>query len=85
QEEEPVLTLKVADQEAVKPKAKRASRVKKETVVEQVDEQPTVIESPTKSSKENTKVECLDGGKSMSAKTLRYSHGPNCLFKKSNR
>ena len=32
--------------------------------------------------KENKKVECPDCGKSMSAKTLRYSHGPNCLFKK---
>ena len=28
------------------------------------------------------KVECPDCGKRMSAKTLKYSHVPNCLFKK---
>jgi len=32
--------------------------------------------------KENSKVECPDCGKRMSAKTLKYSHVPNCLFKK---
>ena len=85
QEEEP----------AVKPKAKRAPRVKKETVVEPViEEQTTTINEivakvellvediKTKSQTENNKVECLDCGKTMSAKTLRYSHGPYCLFKK---
>jgi ssDNA-binding Zn-finger/Zn-ribbon topoisomerase 1 len=41
-------------------------------------------QSPPSSEKkaESAKVECPDCGKSMSAKTLRYSHGPNCLFKK---
>ena len=28
------------------------------------------------------KVECPDCGKLMSQKTLRYSHGPNCVVKK---
>ena len=28
------------------------------------------------------KVECLDCGKQMSAKTLRYSHSPNCTVRK---
>ena len=31
---------------------------------------------------ESNKVECPDCGKKMSAKTLRYNHGPNCLFRK---
>ena len=30
----------------------------------------------------DTKVACPDCGKQMSAKTLKYSHGPNCLVKK---
>ena len=32
--------------------------------------------------KVESKVECPDCGKQMSAKTLRYSHGPNCPAKK---
>ena len=40
------------------------------------------IEKVQTKPKANNKVECPDCGKSMSAKTLRYSHGPNCLFKK---
>ena len=61
----------------VKPKAKRASRAKpKEEPKEAVKEEPK--EEPTS----EDKVGCLDCGKQMSAKTLKYSHGPNCSSKK---
>ena len=82
---------------AVKPKAKRAPKAKKESVVvdpgpvtevshtineiEAMVDLDAVEKIQTKP-KANNKVECPDCGKSMSAKTLRYSHGPNCLFKK---
>ena len=82
------------DEPTVKPKAKRAPRVKKEAVVDPVIEEQTTtineivakVELPKeKSTTENNKVECPDCGKTMSAKTLRYSHGPYCLFKKTSR
>ncbi len=53
--EEPILTLKVADQREEEPK-----------------EEPAPDE----------KVACSDCGKQMSAKTLKYSHAPNCNGKK---
>ena len=87
-----------AVEQAVKPKAKRAPRAKKEPLVVEpvvepiVDVTNTIDESvinvdlnnipEVKVEKENSKVECPDCGKRMSAKTLRYSHIPNCLFKK---
>ena len=62
----------------VKPKAKRASRAKPK-------EQP-IKEEPKEEAKEEPKGEdkvgCPDCGKQMSAKTLKYSHGPNCSSKK---
>ena len=72
-----------------KAKAKRASRAKApEPVVEvtpALDE--TVVEvalpsEPNKDAKASEKVSCPDCGKQMSAKTLKYSHVPNCLVKK---
>ena len=37
---------------------------------------------PNKDAKASEKVSCPDCGKQMSAKTLKYSHVPNCLVKK---
>ena len=75
-----------------KPQAKRAPKAKKEkpvldAVVEVVsstiNETVAEVEIPDeKIFTENKKVECPDCGKQMSAKTLKYSHAPNCLFKK---
>ena len=39
-------------------------------------------ELPVEQVKVEAKVECPDCGKMMSQKTLRYSHGPNCVAKK---
>ena len=69
----------------VKPKAKRASRAKpKEEVKEEPVEEPVKepVEEPKEEEKIDDKVACPDCGKQMSAKTLRYSHGPNCASKK---
>ena len=75
--EEPKETVSDAPGE-VKPKAKRASRAKPK-------EQP-IKEEPKEEAKEEPKGEdkvgCPDCGKQMSAKTLKYSHGPNCSSKK---
>ena len=75
--EEPKETVSDAPGE-VKPKAKRASRAKPK-------EQP-IKEEPKEEAKEehkgDDKVGCPDCGKQMSAKTLKYSHGPNCSSKK---
>jgi hypothetical protein len=80
--------------QVAKPKAKRAPRAKKEVPLPDpnvqvhsstINEVVAEVELPNESSEkkaESAKVECPDCGKSMSAKTLRYSHGPNCLFKK---
>ena len=59
-------------------KSEQPSTVLPEEVVETMVEDAPKEKSP----KENIKVECPDCGKKMSAKTLKYSHGPNCLFKK---
>ena len=89
---EPVAVEPVAlppESSGPKAKAKRASRAKApEPVVEvtpALDE--TVVEvalpsEPNKDAKASEKVSCPDCGKQMSAKTLKYSHVPNCLVKK---
>ena len=66
----------------VKPKAKRASRAKpkEEPVKEEPNEEAK--EEPKEEPKGEDKVGCPDCGKQMSAKTLKYSHGPNCSSKK---
>ena len=71
-------------------KAKRAPRSKPAVVVEpevevtaSLDEVEAVITLPLPEElKVDTKVACPDCGKQMSAKTLKYSHGPNCSAKK---
>jgi len=54
-----------------------------EVVSSTINETVAEVEIPDeKIFTENKKVECPDCGKQMSAKTLKYSHAPNCLFKK---
>ena len=73
-----------------KAKAKRASKAKPAVVVEpevevtaSLDEVEAVITLPLPEElKVDTKVACPDCGKQMSAKTLKYNHGPNCSSKK---
>ena len=73
-----------------KAKAKRASKAKPAVVVEpevevtaSLDEVEAVVTLPLPEElKVDTKVACPDCGKQMSAKTLKYSHGPNCSSKK---
>ena len=68
----------------VKPKAKRASRAKpkEEPVKEEPIEEQILTQEPKEEPKGDDKVGCPDCGKQMSAKTLKYSHGPNCSSKK---
>ena len=76
--------------EEPKAKAKRApSRgpsVRKPKVVEPEPEVEAQAELPVEEVKPaepaEATVECPDCGKMMSQKTLRYSHGPNCVAKK---
>jgi hypothetical protein len=73
-----------------KAKATRASKAKPAVVVEpevevtaSLDEVEAVVTLPLPGElKVDTKVACPDCGKQMSAKTLKYSHGPNCSAKK---
>ena len=51
-------------------------------VTPSVDETQVETTSPTEEASAVAKVECPDCGKLMSQKTLRYSHGPNCVVKK---
>jgi hypothetical protein len=62
-----------------KPKAKRVSRAKPKEEPQQEEPQQ---EEPKDEPKGEEKVACSDCGKQMSAKTLKYSHGPNCSSKK---
>ena len=66
----------------VKPKAKRASRAKpkEEPVKEEPKEEPK-REEPKEEPKSEDNVGRSDCGKQMSAKTFKYSHGPNCSSK----
>ena len=87
-EEEPKEESKDEPIVEVKPKVTRKPRAKKEAKpsVDTQEPEPIEPESITKEfddePKDNNKVECPDCGKLMSAKTLRYSHRPNCVFKK---
>ena len=74
-----------------KENAKRASRAKPQlepiltlNVAEQEEEEPHEVPKaePKEEPKSDDKVACSDCGKQMSAKTLKYSHGPNCSSKK---
>ncbi len=52
-------------------------------MIETVDEVQAVVSIPTEGElKELSEVVCPECGRQMSAKTLRYSHGPNCVAKK---
>jgi len=93
-DEEPAVTCEVEDKpnHVAKPeaKAKRAPKkpVEVETVVEpEPVEEPQQVEQAEEPddgnwTKVESKVACPDCGKQMSAKTLKYSHGPNCTAKK---
>jgi hypothetical protein len=81
---------------AAKPKAKRSPAKKKEVqepegaltpseVVEALKEEEPVAAPAEGGGKSADKVTCPDCGKQMSAKTLKYSHVPNCTAKKSTR
>ena len=78
------------------PKPKRAPRAKapsrkrvKELDAEVVDVEPTLEETAVEvtlpeekpAAVVKDKVACPDCGKEMSAKTLKYSHAPNCVIK----
>ena len=72
-----------------KAKAKSAPRAKPSVVAEPVEQvvepdvaEQEVAEQEVVESKVDAKVACPDCGKQMSAKTLKYSHGPNCSSKK---
>ena len=94
-EDQPV-THEVAEPVA-EPKPKRAPRAKapsrkrvKELDAEVVDVEPTLEETTVEvtlpeekpAAVVKDKVACPDCGKEMSAKTLKYSHAPNCVIKK---
>jgi hypothetical protein len=94
-EDQPV-TQEVAEPVA-EPKPKRAPRAKapsrkrvKELDAEVVDVEPTLEETTVEvtlpeekpAAVVKDKVACPDCGKEMSAKTLKYSHAPNCVIKK---
>ena len=62
------------------PKAKAKAKAKAEV---QVEEPVAEVKEEVKSeAKSEAKVACPDCGKQMSAKTLKYSHVPNCTAKK---
>ena len=71
-----------------KAKAKRVSKAK--TIVTAVSVEPEVVDAEVVVAVEpvvvepkvDAKVACPDCGKQMSAKTLKYNHGPNCSSKK---
>ena len=77
-----------AVQIAPKAKAKRVS--KKEPVFTEpevevtssLDEVQAEVVMPNQEPYVESKVACPDCGKKMSAKTLKYSHGPNCVIQK---
>ena len=83
-------TLLNAEEEVVEQPKARAKRSPsrgpsvrlKHKVIEPEPEPEVQAELPVEEVKVEAKVECPDCGKMMSQKTLRYSHGPNCVSKK---
>jgi hypothetical protein len=83
-------TLLNAEEEVVEQPKARAKRSPsrgpsvrlKHKVIEPEPEPEVQAELPVEEVKVDAKVECPDCGKMMSQKTLRYSHGPNCVAKK---
>ena len=91
QSDAPPLNAEEEVTEKPKPKAraKRAPslgpsvRLKHNVIEPEPEPEPEVqAELPVEEVKVDAKVECPDCGKMMSQKTLRYSHGPNCVAKK---
>ena len=89
--------IKTVDEPVAEPKPKRAPRGRapswkrvKELDAEVVDVEPTFEETTVEVTLPEEKpapvvkdkVACPDCGKEMSAKTLKYSHAPNCVIKK---
>ena len=85
----------LVEEETPKAKAKakrapsRSPSVREPKVVEPdvvdtpvLDDVEAKVTFPTEEAQAEAKVECPDCGKLMSQKTLRYSHGPNCVSKK---
>ena len=88
---EPILQSEYEPATPVVPKAKAkrspsrvpSVRLKHKVIEPEPEPEPEVqTESPVEEVKVEAKVECPDCGKMMSQKTLRYSHGPNCVAKK---
>jgi hypothetical protein len=80
---------KPAEEQWVEVKPKRTRSTKAKTVEPQIEVTPAIeevqveVELPQEDVKaEPAKVTCPDCGKQMSAKTLKYSHLPNCTAKK---
>ncbi len=89
---EPVaLKAKAKRASRVKPKDEPREELKEEpevevtsSVLDEVQVEVTIPEEEKTDAKVDAKVACPDCGKQMSAKTLKYSHVPNCPAKKQN-
>jgi len=68
---------KEKEKKAPKAKAKAKAKVEEQPQAPEAPEAPLPVEAKTEA-----KVACPDCGKQMSAKTLKYSHVPNCTAKK---
>ena len=79
-EDEP--SVAPAVQTAPKAKARRVSKKEPEVTESEVEETSSFDEVPKQETYVEPKVACPDCGKKMAAKTLKYSHGPNCVINK---
>ena len=87
-------TQSVLQSDPIAPKAKAKRTASKKLVVAAPLSEPEVtieasledveatVTLPKEVAKEDLKIACPDCGKKMSAKTLKYSHGPNCAAQK---
>ena len=82
-------TTLVAPEAKAKRALSRSPSVRKPKVIEpavavtlSLDEVQVEVTLPVEAAKAEAKVKRPDCGKMMSQKTLRYSHGPNCVVKK---
>ena len=88
-EPEPALEEAAAPKAKAKRSPSRSPSLRKPKVAEpevevtpSLDEVQVDVTYPIEEVSAVAKVECPDCGKLMSQKTLRYSHGPNCVVKK---
>ncbi len=90
-----VVELSVVEPTAKPKRAPRAKKVKEqeqvqaevvavEPTLEETADEVTVPEEKQAPAVVKEKVACPDCGKQMSAKTLKYSHAPNCTVKQIN-